>query len=120
MQTIDNVKNPLRLWFYPAGTILLYAHVADNDPKQIKEKIHGLATGMGLTPLEDMYADFKTPLVRDDYSYFVDKDGRYSEKAVDGGKFGNISIEKMAYGLQGDVPATEQVPVFVREPGLYD
>lgn len=120
MQTIDNVKNPMRLWFYPAGTILLYAPIADNDPKQVKEKIRDLATGMGLTPLEDVYADFKTPLVRDDYSYFVDKGGRFSGKTVDGEKFGNISIEKMAYGLEGDVPTTEQIPVFARKPGLYD
>ena len=120
MQSVDGVKNPLRLWFYPEGTLLLYTPGAEGDRKQIRGKIHELAAGMGLTPLEDMYAEFKTPLVRDDYSYFVDKGARYKDATVDGGSFGNVSIEKMAYGLEGDVSTTEKVEVFARRPGAYD
>ena len=120
MQSVNNVKNPLRLWFYPEGTLMLYAPGVKADPQQVKDKIRSFAIGMGLTPLEDIYPEFKSPLIRNEYSYFVDKDSSHGPAAVDGAELGNISIEKMAYGLNGDVPTTEQVKIFARKPGAYD
>jgi|GEM_PF-5890937 len=119
-QAVYGVKNPMKLWFYPAETMLLYVPGAKTDSAQLQKKVRGFAKHMGLTPMEDIYLDFKSPLVKSDYFYYVDESGKYSDQADNGGTLGMITLDKTAFRLNGDVPTTEKVQVFARRPGAYD
>lgn len=119
-QNLFGVKNSMRLWFYPPGTVLLYAPGSKAAPGQLKKEMAGFAAGMGLTPLEDIYPSFRSPLVRNEYYYYVDQNGALGETAAEGGQIGTMQAERMAYKLQGDMPVRESLPVFAKRPGAYD
>lgn len=120
-QKIDGVKMPMKLWFYPENTLMLYVPGGrDGEQKQIVDKIREMAAAEGLIPLEDSYSDFQPPQIRGGYYYYIDRNGRFKDAAVDGGPIGHISMDRVAYGLQGDEPVSEQVQVFAKRPGAYD
>lgn len=119
-ETLFGVKNAMRLWFYPEGTVLLYAPGSKAAPGQLTKEMAAFAAGKGLTPLEEIYPSFKSPLVRNEYYYYVDNNGALGETPIEGGEIGTMQVERMAYKLQGDVPTREKVPVYAKRPGAYD
>jgi hypothetical protein len=120
---LDNVKNPLKLWFYPKNTVIL--QVASAKPGlDVAQEVDSLARSQGLEPLTGILPDFTSPL-EDPYSfYYVDK----SKKSAltkqpgikDGILFGEISLPATVYSPQGGNSANINVKVFAHTPGLYE
>ncbi|HEY8192184.1 MAG TPA: hypothetical protein VIG74_07145, partial [Alphaproteobacteria bacterium] len=111
-QSLYGLKDSMKLWFYPEGTVMLYAPGTDVANPQLPEKIYALATARGLIPLEEIYPDFKSPLVKNDFYYYVDKTGNTGE-----GTFGTVNVDHTVYGLKADYPTYREIPVMAKLPG---
>jgi hypothetical protein len=114
-QTHYGVRDVMKLWFYPPGTVMLYAPGTDTANPQVAGKIYELAAARGLIPLEEIYPDFKSPLVKRDFHYYVDKTEGTSE-----GTFGTVNIDHTVYGLKADYPTYREIPVMAKLPGEMD
>lgn len=114
-QSLYGLRDSMKLWFYPAGTVMLYAPGTDIKNPQLAEKIYALASSRGLIPLEEIYPDFKPPLVKNDFYYYVDKTGNTGE-----GTFGTVNIDHTVYGLKADYPTYREIPVMAKLPGATE
>jgi len=115
------VRNPLKRWFYPEGTVMLYA--PDAAPTaDIADAINNMARQQGLRALQEIYPDFTSPLVSGAYFYYVDEQGTIAEAArpYQGHRIGAITTQETIYGILDDEIVTRDIPVYAKKPGMYD
>jgi hypothetical protein len=120
-QKLRNVANPLLHWFYPENTLIL--SIPDAGPKEdTKARIAGLAQKLGLTPLEEIYPDFRSPLIVQDQYYYVDQKGDTALKIKPGepAAIGTVTVPKTVYGLVADETVEDDLPVYAHRPGAYE
>lgn len=119
--SIPHIANPLKHWFYPEGTVILFVSGASGkmDPK---EMVRDQALRLGLTPLEEIYPDFKSPVVDADYFYYVDKAGRLAGTLPPSGtrRIGSVSVMQPVYGLKGNEAAPSELALYAKRPGTYE
>ncbi|MBI4030080.1 MAG: hypothetical protein HY370_00215 [Proteobacteria bacterium] len=116
-QKIYGSKDSLRLWFYPAGTVVLYVSSTGDVPDAAR-KVRNMAAQRGLTPLTDIISDFSSPLVRAGMFYYVDDKGLYLREGEAGPvPVGAVQLDKTIYGLHGDEMIPQDAVVFARRPG---
>lgn len=118
---MDSIVDPMKLWFYPAGTVVLKAGVTDDTPN-LSEQVAAVAASRGLVPLESVMPEFNSPLADPDSFYYVDKSGRLSnqlgmEESV---SVGTIDIPVTVYGAEENITTTHAVQVFAHSPGAYE
>lgn len=114
---IGNLKSkPSTVWFYPENTVILSVPGAKTEQEQavLKEKLSALATGRGLSPLEDHIPDFKSPLKDKTSFYYVANGDRYSQ--AQGELLDYITVDAVKYGLEADEPIQKSLAVHVRKP----
>lgn len=119
--SIPHVANPLRRWFYPDGTLILFVSGASgkmNPGEMVREQ----ASRLGLTSLEEIYPDFKSPVVDADYFYYVDKGGRLAGTLPPSGtrRIGSVSVMQPVYGLKGNEAAAVELGLYAKRPGAYE
>lgn len=116
-QKIYGSKDSLRLWFYPAGTVILYVS-STGDVPDADRKVRDMAAQRGLTPLTDIISDFSSPLARAGMFYYVDGKGLYLREGEAGPvPVGAVQLDKTIYGLHGDETIPQDAVVFARRPG---
>lgn len=120
-QNVHGVRNAMQLWFYPENTVLLYAPGA-GSVEGMDAYIREMALQKGLAPLEDQYPGFKSPLVRNNVFYYVDKSGTYARdtRIAGGVPVGTARVARTVFGLRGDETGFENVDVYARSPGMYE
>lgn len=119
---IPGRKTSLVYWFYPLGTVIMWVPGMENGPAETG-KLKAFAKQKGLTPLDTVFPDFKSPLTGDQFHYFVDTAGHFEDDDPDlayGKPIGNIFIDKQVYGLEKDEIELDELVVYARRPGLYD
>lgn len=113
----QQIVDPMTLWFYPKGTLIL--SVPDANPKDasIKEKLDNFATARGMQPLDMIVTGFKSPLVNMTDYYYVDTRGlaKLSDPVI-----GSLPMQATRYGLQGDETVDVGLPIYARTPGMYE
>ena len=115
------VRNPLQHWFYPAGTVILYVPGVPHG-HDINDELEHAARARGLTPLTELWPEFKSPLTQPQLHYYVDKDDKVL-KGVPNGEgtvVGSVTIDKTVYGLQGDEIEKKDLPIYGRAPNTYE
>ena len=118
---VARVENPLKFWFYPENTMILYA--PDVDAKtDVSLQIREMAAAQGLEPLETVYPGFRSPVKDPNYFYYVDSKGKYAStvKESPGYVVGQIGVEKSVYGLVADEKIVQNIDVYAKRPGTYD
>ena len=120
-QKIPHVKNPLSLWFYPEGTLILYAPDAPGG-LNLRPYMDELAAQSGLVPLESALPGFTPPVDTPYVFYYLDKEKRLAATpGIDGGvPAGKIMAQTKFYGLKGDELTPRTLNVMARTPGLYE
>jgi hypothetical protein len=121
-QKRNNIRDTLKVWFYPENTYILYVPEFEKVKENIKEKVERLAKRKGFIPLVSKIPDFENPLYSENTYYFVDDKGDYTKELGEhtGGFLDNIYTEMMVYKLEGDVSTLKPVPVYARKPVLYE
>lgn len=119
---IANVKNPLKLWFYPEGTVILRASGTPEDTINLQEAMDSFASDNGLEPLKESIPEFRSPLEDKNSFYYVDKRKSLSERpGIDKGiPVGEIPVPVTMFGLAGDETVHQQMKVFAHTPGAYE
>lgn len=116
-QKIYGTKDSMRLWFYPAGTVILYVSSIGEVP-DADHKVRDMAVRRGLVPLTDIIPDFSSPLARAGMFYYVDDKGLYLREGEAGPvPVGAVQLDKTIYGLHGDETIRQDAVVFARRPG---
>jgi hypothetical protein len=113
------VADPLTLWFYPKGTLILSVPDADPADKTIKSKIEQFAAARGMKPLNAMIMEFESPLVKTTDYYYVDTAG--TVQVENNPVIGSISMQATRFGLQEDENAADVgLSVYARTPRVYE
>lgn len=114
-------KSSTIYWFYPMNSLVVWTPQII-EPEKAQEYITKFAKQNGLIPMDEYYESFKSPLYDKKFMYFVDTAGKFTatEGLENGAQIGDITVETVKYGLHGDEPATEEIMIFARKPGLYD
>ncbi len=112
------VHDTLTHWFYPKGTVILYAPDAAPD-EDISDKLEDLALHRGVVPLETFLPHFVSPVDRPHHYYYVDKSARFTDQE-EPLILGEFPAPVTIYGLEENY--TEQRPkkVFARTPRRYE
>ncbi len=120
-RNIDYLKNPMKLWFYPEGTVILKAG-SDSDSADIAGEIQKLAGSKGLVPLESELPGFTSPLEDEDSFYYVDKSGMVAKdpNIAESVSLGSINVPSTIYGAEGPQQSSHSVQVFAHAPGDYE
>lgn len=118
---IDYLKNPMKLWFYPEGTVILKAG-SDSDGVDMAAEIQKLAGSKGLIPLESELPGFTSPLEDEDSFYYVDKSGMIAKdpNIAESVSLGSINVPAKIYGAEGPQQTSRSVQVFAHAPGDYE
>jgi hypothetical protein len=121
--TMDHVKNPMKLWFYPKGTVILRASGAPKGA-DMKGAMDSIARAHSLVPLETVYKEFTSPIDDPDSFYYVDKSKKQYVAAKEGIKDGipldTITMPSTVYGAEGDETIERSVQIFAHTPNAYE
>ncbi len=117
-QQVAYSKNPLKYWFYPAGTYILYAPDSSKGV-DLRQEMDDFAKGRGLQPLENVIEGFKSPLKLNNAYYYVDGNGG-ADRFEEGQKIGTVQTDIVVYGLEGDEMEHKNFAVYARKPGQYE
>jgi hypothetical protein len=121
--TMDNVKNPLKLWFYPKGTVILRASGAPKGA-DLRAALDSLARAHSLVPLDSIIKDFTSPIDDPDSFYYVDKSKKQflanKEGIKDGIPLDVIHMPATVYGADGDESTEQPIQVFAHTPYSYE
>ncbi len=118
-----NVKKPLRVWLYPAGTVILRASGVPHGI-DIRGRLDALAGEKHLAPLENVIKGFTSPIDDTDSFYYVDTSKKRQLLKEDGIKdgipFGVVTIPATVYGADGEESIERPIQVFAHTPGAYE
>lgn len=121
-QKRDNIRDTLKVWFYPENTYILYVPEFKKVKEDLRGKVERLAKRKGFVPLNTKFHNFESPLYSENAYYFIDEKGEFTKELGKntGGFLDNIHTEMMVYKLEGDVSTLKPVPVYARKPVLYE
>ncbi len=116
-QSLTYNTTPLKFWFYPQNTVILYVPMA-NDKDDLSTAITAIADKNGWKPLIQSLPSFRSPITNPNYFYYTTNgDIDVSESAA---KIGTIQTTETVYGLIGDEMETKTLDVFMKSPSLYE
>jgi hypothetical protein len=119
----SEVKNPLKLWFYPKGTVILRVSGAPKGA-DIRGALDSLARAHSLVPLDSVIKDFTSPIDDPDSFYYVDKSKKQFVAKKDGIRDGipldTISMPATVYGADGDESIEQPIQIFAHTPNAYE
>lgn len=120
---IPSLKNPLKIWLYPPGTVIL--KIAGSAPAgNAQGQVDAVARAKGLTPLNEIWPDFVSPLTDTGSFYYVDKTKARTvandPNIAAGINVGSITLHGTVYGATGDETVDRPVPVFAHRPGAFE
>ncbi len=118
----EYVKNSLKLWLYPEKTVILKVGGVDDTVTDVKKAVQELAESKGMTPLESVIKDFKSPLADPNSFYYVDNRSAVTgdAKAMDGVQVGTVSVSSVVQTIDGGQTVNRTVAVFAHTPGAYE
>jgi hypothetical protein len=122
-KNFGNVKNPLKVWLYPVGTVILRASNVPHGTN-IRGQIDALARQHHLVPLDSVIKGFTSPIDDANSFYYLDKskklDVAKQEGIADGITLGTIDIPATVYGATGDESIELPVKIFAHTPSAYE
>ena len=113
----------LTYWAYPENTMALFSSGADLRDEKTMAKARKLARAKGLTPLDEIYTDFRPPHSLADKLYVVDQKGIYKNKLEAPGDvltLGTIETTEIYFGPSGAYDKPIQKTVYAKTPGLFE
>lgn len=121
-QSIPHKKTSLVYWFYPVGTLVMWAPGIEKTKNGITA-LNNYAERNGLVPLESIMPGFESPSSKKGFVYYVDTSGDLAANntgLADGTAIGTIKVEKKVYGLEKDEIELDELTVYAKKPGMYD
>lgn len=113
----------LTYWAYPENTMALFSSGADLHDENTMANVRKLARAKGLTPLDEIYTDFRPHHSLADKLYVVDQKGIYKNKLEnpdDVLTLGTIETTEVYFGPNGAYDKPIQKAVYAKTPGLYE
>lgn len=116
---ITGKYNAGKFWFYPEGTVMIAAP-AVTGKQDVSDDIIRAARAKGLMPLTDVLTDYEPDeRIKNSTVYFVDPTGLLTREIKVAGKpvfFGNIKVDKIFNGPQGEYKRPSEMQLYAKIP----
>ncbi len=114
-----NKDYTLRFWFFPKNAVLLSTPHAKLGV-DVREHLHDFAKKRGLVPLEEVFAEYKSPYHANHYAIFTDPNGLVTNQLgnKDSTVMGTINVTRKAFDINGPKEQVKTIEVRASYPNI--